>query len=168
MTTTLPQLATEMVEFNVWAHERLSTLVSDEYFETPVNSSFKSIKDTLLHLWDAQVVWLQRLRGEHMVPLPSKAFTGTRAELFTGLIAHAQELSDFVKVQTPAFYDELLHYSNLQGKQFTQPKYQIITQLSHHGQLHRGQVLSIMRMLGYSGTIPQIDIIAWYRIKSGQ
>lgn len=159
------QLVKELHAANKWATETLLKAVPEDLYYTETKSSFPSIHATFNHLWDAQMVWYHRLSGNPTAPLPSKSFEGNHTQRVEAILASYQQYIDFLADKTEDFLTQPLTYTNLQGLGFTQPNYQILMQLTHHSAMHRGQVITQLRQLGFAEKLPQTDVIAWYRIQ---
>jgi len=53
---------TDITQYNTWANHRLAKIIktfSKEEFEQKIDSSFPSVRATMLHIWDAEVIWHQ-------------------------------------------------------------------------------------------------------------
>ena len=64
--------------YNVWANQRIAdciTKLSEEQVNRVLVSSFTSIYATILHLWDAEAIWWQRLKMQEQLEIPGTAFT---------------------------------------------------------------------------------------------
>ncbi len=57
--------------FNDWANKRIlqaASALTPEQFTKPLGNSFSSIRDTLVHMYGAEGVWLLRFRVEGPPP----------------------------------------------------------------------------------------------------
>lgn len=149
---------------NYWATETLLNLIPQDIYYAETKGSFNSIDSVYSHLWDAQQVWYNRLIGDANAPLPSKSFEGSHTEKVAAILKSYQNFIDLLADKTDDYLNQNLSYTNLKGIAFNQPTYQILFQLTHHSASHRGQVLLLMRQLGFEGSIPQTDVVAWYRL----
>ena len=62
---TLADLKT-LIDFHYWARDRVldaAELLTPEQFTRDMGGSFKSIRDTLAHLYSAEWAWYQRWHG---------------------------------------------------------------------------------------------------------
>jgi uncharacterized damage-inducible protein DinB len=78
------ELFKQYASYNLWADERLSEVIltlSEEQVQQTVKSSFPSIHKTLLHMWDAESIWWQRLKLVEHVIRPSTAADYTTSEV---------------------------------------------------------------------------------------
>jgi uncharacterized damage-inducible protein DinB len=56
----------ELFAYNYWARDRqldACAALSQEQFQSPMDSSFPSLRDTLAHLVGGEWVWLERCHG---------------------------------------------------------------------------------------------------------
>jgi uncharacterized damage-inducible protein DinB len=60
----MKQLLTSFTQYAYWANERLLPVImalTEDEQQQAIVSSFPSIHKTLLHIWDANTIWWQRL-----------------------------------------------------------------------------------------------------------
>ncbi len=63
-----------LFEYNSWANHRAlesCAALSNEQFTRDLGSSFKSVRDTLVHICGAEWLWLERFHGRSHSTLPS-------------------------------------------------------------------------------------------------
>lgn len=165
----MKELLASYSKFNLWANKKICDFVltlSNEQLEKEIISSFPSVKATLLHVWDAQQIWLHRLQGTTMTDVPSKMFKGTADELSEGILKTSQELIDFVESCGDNFLLSPLDYKNRAGQEFRNRIGDIIQHVVNHGTYHRGQVITMFRQLGFTKLF-STDYIAFCREESG-
>lgn len=150
---------------NAWAMELVFDVLPAEYLDEPINTSFPNIKAILLHIWSAQAIWYNRITGTNAIALPAKNYEGRFADLKESVLNSHKVFVDLLEDKTDTFLNAELKYSTTKGAVYTQPNYTVLLQLTHHGAFHRGQIIAFMRQLGFTNTIPQTDLIAWYRLK---
>jgi uncharacterized damage-inducible protein DinB len=81
----MKKLVADYARYNLWANERIISVVKEmdtSLIDKDLGSSFPSIRQTLLHIWDVETLWLQRLKGENPTAFPSKSFTGSHEEIY--------------------------------------------------------------------------------------
>ncbi len=150
--------------YNAWANRRLLDScagLSQEQFTRDLGSSFRSVRDTLVHILGAELIWLERWMGGAPVQLESvdryPNFESVRqrmTEVDTDLIAFAAELNGEKMAS-------VLHYQTTAGKEQTQPYWQMMQHLANHSTYHRGQVATLLRQLGAKPIAT--DLIAYFR-----
>ncbi len=85
----MKELLQQFSVYHLWATASLLQTVlklTGEQMNTEVQSSFGTLHKTILHLWDAESVWWQRIKLEELPLAPSTSFTGTTAEAVDGLL----------------------------------------------------------------------------------
>jgi len=162
----MKDLLLSYVKYNLWANQRvcnfLKNNLSEEQFEKEIISSFPSIKKTLLHIWDAQFLWLKRLEGISLTSFPSKDFKGTFNDAIDGLLKTSQQMIDVIDNSNEEKLAALLTYKSVAGDQYENTTVDILLHVSNHGTFHRGQVITMLRQLGFTKLFPT-DYIAFFR-----
>lgn len=153
------------LSYSVWANEilvaKLKTL-DETVLHKEVKSSFPSIYKTILHIWDAQIVWLNRFHGTSLTDWPSKEFKGTTADMLDGLVQSSRAIQQLVESKGEAFINSQVKYKNLKGDSFEDPVDYLLHHIVNHGTYHRGQITTMLRELGITDP-PGTDIIVYWR-----
>ncbi len=162
MPVSLETLAT-LFAFSRWAYaktlESVEPLTAEEY-SREVGGSFGSIRGTLVHLYGADWVWLERLHGRSPRALPAG----------DGSIASLEQLRPkwkTVEEDTRRIVDGLtadrlettLTYVNFAGETWTYTLGDALLHLANHGTYHRGQIATLLRILGK--TPISTDYLRW-------
>ena len=153
--------------YNVWANQRIAeciTKLSEEQVNRVLVSSFTSIYATILHLWDAEAIWWQRLKMQEQLEIPGTAFTGTAVELCNNLLKQSKQWKDWTDLATEAAMEHEFIYRNTKKEQFKQPVHEIMMHLFNHQSYHRGQLVTMFRQVGFT-EIPNLDYISFVRKK---
>jgi len=161
-------LLTQLSAYHQWANQ----LLTDRIMELPaelhvqeVASSFGGVYKTLLHMWDAEAIWWQRMKLLEQINIPSQNFSADTAELVKQLMSQSRQWHDWITQANEHVFDHEFIYQNTKREKFKQPVYQVLLHLFNHGTYHRGQLVNILRQLEVSN-IPQTDFIVWSRKKS--
>ncbi len=146
-----PQDIATLFAYGRWANAR--TLGSVRALDAgdlarPVGGSFGSVMGTLVHLYGADWVWLERWHGKSPRALPD-------AQEITSLDALAGKWKS-VEDRMRLFADSLtaermvepLTYTSFKGDTFTRPLGETLVHIANHGTYHRGQVATLLRQLG--------------------
>lgn len=166
----MKKIFTDYASYNLWANRRLAKpflLLDEETLNRHVETSYPSAKLTLLHIWDAELIWLQRLQGISLNHFPSRDFTGTTEDAVEGLLGNSADLLHFLEVQDEAFFEKNITSTSLSHGEQQQPASQMIHHCLNHSTYHRGQLVTIGRQLGLT-TIPVTDMIYYYRVEDRQ
>lgn len=166
---TLPELLRDYAACNHWANQRMIDWVSGyepEMMDRELPSSFPTLRHTFLHIWDAQYLWYERLQGTSPAFFPSKQYDGLIQDVYEGLLRSSEKLTQLLIDLPDDFFASSVVYKNVAGKEFTNLAAEMILQVLQHSAYHRGQIVTMGRMLGFTEP-PQTDYIAYVRIKSG-
>ncbi|HVG14053.1 MAG TPA: DinB family protein [Chitinophagaceae bacterium] len=161
----MKEILQQLSAYNIWANQLLGnriTSLDTELQLKEVKSSFNSLHNTILHLWDAENIWWQRMKLQERITRPSEIFSGTTTEAISELLQQNKQWNEWISA---AQEHQLLHvfqYQNMQREMFKQPLYQMLVHLFHHGSYTRGQLVNIMRQLEVD-KIPSTDFIIWSR-----
>jgi uncharacterized damage-inducible protein DinB len=151
--------------YNLWANERIGHLLmaqDESKLNAEQKSSFPSIAKTIFHIWDAEVIWLTRLKGGSLADWPSKKFTGSKADMLQGFIKTSTELLNFVKEKEACFVDEIIVYKSMKGDAYENSVEEILFHLVNHGTYHRGQITTLLHSAGATQMV-STDLINWFR-----
>lgn len=129
-----------------------------------VASSFDSLLKTVVHMWNAESIWWQRMKLSERIVAPSESFHGNMKEASESLLQQNRQWNDWVIQAQEHMLQHQFIYQNSKREQFKQPVYQMLLHLFHHGTYHRGQLVTMLRQLGVD-KIPPTDFIVWSRKK---
>jgi uncharacterized damage-inducible protein DinB len=159
-----PELIRTLFQYNQWADRRMldaCTTLTNEQFTRDLGSSFRSVRDTVAHLYGAEWVWNERIAGRSPMSLP----TGTVFPDLSSVRAKLEEIDsyyvDYVSKLTPQDLERVIHYKSFAGEEFSNPVWQTLHQLSNHASYHRGQITTLLRQLGAKPV--STDLIGFYR-----
>jgi uncharacterized damage-inducible protein DinB len=162
----MKQMLVDYARYNLWANENLITLfrsLDDAQISQTIPSSFPSIRATLLHIWDAESLWLERLKGVSPTTWPSSHFSGANSAVFEVVLKTSKELIDFSIQQPAPFYREKKTFLTLSDG--VEQRMEVVDMMHHtfnHSTFHRGQLVMMARQLGVT-TIPRTDFIIYRR-----
>jgi uncharacterized damage-inducible protein DinB len=161
----LKELLKSYTKYNIWANERICSVLeklAPELLDKELNSSFGTIRKTVYHIWDAETLWNKRLAGKTRITWPSDGFEGNFAEFQTEFLGGSGKLFMYVLNKDKNQLERELTYKNIEGKKYTHKISSIILHIVNHSTFHRGQIISMLRMLGVT-EIPPTDYIAFIR-----
>lgn len=162
----MKQIFEQYAAYNVWANQKMidSILALPEAtVQRTVASSFSSLQLTLLHMWNTESAWWQRVKLVETIETSGSA-TSSIQEIATGLMIQSKQWLAWVEKSTSAALEHEFIYRNSKKEQFKQPVYQMLLHLFNHAAYHRGQLVTILRQLEVT-TIPPTDFIVWSRGK---
>jgi uncharacterized damage-inducible protein DinB len=139
------------LDYSRWASERsveAARSLTTEELERDLGGSFTGVLGTLLHIFQADRIWLSRLRGSPRLTL------GDACEIWTlDTLARAWQLTaDGYREWVSGVSDPqaIFSYTNLAGQSLELPLWQVILHVVNHATYHRGQITIMLRQLGYS------------------
>jgi uncharacterized damage-inducible protein DinB len=152
-----------LVDYHYWARDRVLDAVAaltPEQYSRDLASSFRSVRDTLVHLYSADWVWCERWHGE--------APTAHVADQFPDVDSLRRTWSEH-EAKVRAFIDavgedinRVYDYKLFNGSPGSSPLWQMVQHVVNHGTYHRGQVTTMLRQLG-AAPAKSMDLIAYYR-----
>lgn len=163
----MKELIRQLGAYNLWANQLLLDTIMQlpqEKQTQTVASSFDSLLKTVLHMWDAESIWWQRLKLSERVIRPSDNFSGSMKEAAASLVQQDRQWNEWVMDAQEHMLQHVFIYQNTKKEQFKQPVYQMLLHLFNHNTYHRGQLVTMLRQLG-ADKIPPTDFIVWSRKK---
>lgn len=152
----------QQVKYNAWANKKIAALLATidvALIDKEIVSSFPSIRKTVHHIWDAELIWLSRLKKQNANWPPSSEFKNPAISDFANT---SKDFIAFVELCDEEFLNLRTNYKNVAGKEFSNSNSGIIMHCMNHSTFHRGQILTMLRQVGIT-TIPQTDLIAYLR-----
>lgn len=163
----MKQVLQQYAAYTIWANQRLFECISgltEEQIDKEITSSFPSIRKTILHMWDAESIWWQRLKLAEHIDRPSESFNGDFSELSKKVMAQAKQWEEWISQATDNQLNHVFAYQNTKKEQFKQPVYEMLLHIANHGTYHRGQLVTMLRQLGVE-KIPGTDFVLFCRKK---
>ena len=156
-----------MIDYHYWARDRLldaiEPLTANEY-NRDLGSSFKSVRETVTHIYAAEWAWYERWRGESPTALlPADRFADLSA-LAAAWSEHERKMRAFVDGLGDGGVDRIIHYTLLSGQTGASPVWQMVQHVVNHASYHRGQITTMLRQLGVEPA-KSMDMIAYYRVQ---
>jgi uncharacterized damage-inducible protein DinB len=151
------------VRYHQWATGRVLEetvpLPADQLVKT-LGGSFASVYATLVHLYQADCIWLDRLNGvptgqlaHYEAPGCTYDLRNAWTEMLAKMVAGAEGLSENDWLRE-------MSYKTLAGVPYETPLWQMVLHIVNHGSHHRGQITSMLRQLGVKPL--NLDLIAFY------
>ena len=167
----MPYTISQHLGYTVWANAKLSQIlenVDESVLKKETPSSFPTIEKTILHIWDAELIWLKRLQGESLRDWPSKNFSGGRDTLISAWVEHSVTFKEYIDGKGEAFLRETINYTNTSGHPYSNSVEEIIYHVVNHGTFHRGQIITMLRANGVtkladSEALSSTDLITYLR-----
>jgi uncharacterized damage-inducible protein DinB len=132
-----------------------------EQLMKPLGGSFNCLYNTIVHIYQSDRVWLDRLEERPSGKLEDYEAPGCMWELRDAWLKVHDGMIAFAKSLDEAGVNRVIAYKNLVGQPFESPIWQIILHVVNHGSYHRGQVTFMIRELAVKPT--NLDLIGFYR-----
>ena len=152
--------------YNFWANGKVAEFITkaeENVFDAEVKSSFPSLRKTVEHIWDAEYIWIKRLQGDSLLDWPSKNFKGNRAETLSAWLDCSKDFENFISSKDNAYDQSIVRYKNMKGDEFKSSVEVIVMHVVNHGTFHRGQIVTLLRELGYTD-FTSTDLITFSRL----
>lgn len=154
-----------LLDYNYWARDRMFAALealTPEQLDRDMGNSFKSIRDTVTHVYAAEWVWYSRWQGTSPKALLTTDSFADLAALRTAWVALEAQIRAFVEELGEAGIQRVFAFTLFSGQSGASPFWQMLQHVVNHGSYHRGQVTTMLRQLGAKP--PQsLDMIAFYR-----
>jgi uncharacterized damage-inducible protein DinB len=161
----MTQLLKKYSEYNLWANRRLLNRLNTvpvELLNKDLKSSFRSITLTVLHIYDAEYIWVDRLNGKTPDNWPSSNFTGNPYDALKLLESSSFQLYQKISSATDEYLSGRLNYKDMKGNPYTTNMHDIFQHVFNHSTFHRGQIITMLRELDVTN-LPSTDYIAFTR-----
>lgn len=148
MESSLTYLMTNYASYNHWANKTLVAWLRTkptELMTQDVTSSFPTIKQTLIHIYQTQSYWFSVIKKD--TDFVSQSPDGPVEDIFQILVAQSEEMVRYIGEMTA----ENVQENNLVVNPWFEcnyPNFEYIVQCMNHSTYHRGQVVTMGRILG--------------------
>jgi uncharacterized damage-inducible protein DinB len=158
-----------LYDYNSWANHRTLDAcapLTAEQFTRDLGSSFRSVRDTLVHICGAEWSWLERWHGRTPTAIPGPADYPDFESVRRRWTEVERNLLDYVASLSQEDVQRVIAFKTLAGQPNTLPLGQCLQHLANHSTYHRGQITVFLRQLGAKpiGT----DLITFYRERAAQ
>jgi len=154
---------TDLFEYSYWANRKLFDVVSQltpEQFVQPVAGSYGSVRNTLVHMLSAEWGWLARCGG----PQRGDALKPDDYPTFDAVTSEWAKVERYMR----QFLSELKDEDLQRVVEFVLPQTQkhsmflkdLMQHAAVHGVHHRGQVVVLLRQLGYAPG--NVDMLVYF------
>jgi uncharacterized damage-inducible protein DinB len=140
-----------LLEYTEWANRRAlrsaATLSLDDY-KRDLGSSHGGVRGTLTHTMGAEWIWLERFKGVSPTRgLDESEFADVVALQARWRVIEKHRRSWFEALKDKALA-EPIRYRALDGSSYEAPLWQLLQHVANHSTYHRGQVATLLRLLG--------------------
>jgi uncharacterized damage-inducible protein DinB len=151
------------IEYTAWASRLLvdaAAQLSPEELTRDFQTADRNVLETLIHVYAADRLWLSRFDGG-----PHPGFV-TDADRSLAVLQNEwpvlhERWKQWAAGITDAGAAAPVVYTDMKGRHWTQPLWQLVLHVVNHGTHHRGQVAGFIRTMGH--TPPLTDLVYYYR-----
>lgn len=156
-----------LYDYDKWANERVlevAATLSEEQYVKNFGDSFGGVRGTMVHVYGANRVWLDRWKERPTASLARVETIPTFAMLTEQWKNFQVELDEFLSTLTEEKLQTHLKYKDIRGNEHNQPLWHQLQHRVNHSSYHRGQLTMMFRLLGVKpvGT----DLITYYRLQT--
>jgi uncharacterized damage-inducible protein DinB len=159
-----------LLDYHYWARDRLLAAASEltpEQLARDMGNSFRSVRDTLVHIYAAEWAWYQRWLGISPTAMPPAEDYPDVATLAAAWGVHEAKVRHFVDGLGEEGVEQWLDYKTMSGQAGSSTYAQMIRHVVNHASYHRGQVTTMLRQLG-AAPAKSLDLIGFYREVHGK
>lgn len=158
-----------LLDYHYWARDRLLDALeplTPEQFTRDMGNSFRSIRDTVSHIYAAEWAWHSRLLGQSPTALlPADMFQDVAA-LRAAWSDHERKMRTFLSNRDQDGLNRVIEYKLVNGQPGASVLWRMAQHVVNHASYHRGQVVTMLRQMGATPPKP-MDLIAFYRLQGG-
>jgi uncharacterized damage-inducible protein DinB len=154
-----------LIDYHYWARNRVVEAVerlSPQQYDQDLGNSFKSIRDTLTHVYAAEWAWYERWHGNSPAKLLAADTFVDLAALKAAWLEQERKMRAFVDALSDADVNRAIEFRLLNGSAGASPIGQMVQHVVNHASYHRGQITTMLRQLGAEPP-KSMDMIAYFR-----
>jgi uncharacterized damage-inducible protein DinB len=153
----------DLLLYMLWADRntlRAVREVSPEHLKRDAGSSFGSLFGTMVHILGSQRRWLARFSGHAPAHIPTTEDFPDLLSWIHSWEETASEVEAFLAALTDEQLAGPLTWVDSEGATVSRPLWQPVLHLVNHTSYHRGQIVSLLRQMGYQA--PSTDLIRYF------
>ena len=156
-----------LLDFHYWARDRVLDAVqalTPEQFTRDMGSSFRSIRDTLVHLYSGEWAWYQRWQGASPTAMLAADGFPDVSTLRAAWAAHETRMRAHLEACGEEGLTRVVEYRSLNGQPGASIFWHMLQHVVNHASYHRGQITTMIRQLGLPAP-ESMDLIRFYRTR---
>lgn len=153
----------DLYSYNDWANRKLLNAmkhIENEELIRDLSSSFRSIRDTMVHIIGTEELWLSRWKGELYWSLLNPDDFPTYTYLVDRWDNFANQIDGFLIALTEEDLMKEISYKNIKGISYSLEWWKQMLHVTNHSSYHRGQVVTMLRQVEKQP--PSLDLIYYY------
>ena len=160
----LASVVTTHLRYHQWATGRVldeTVPLPSEQLVKSLGASFGSVYGTLVHTYQADCIWRDRLAGRPTGQLADYEAPGCTYDLQKAWMDMLAEIVAWADGLSEGDWAREMSYTTLAGVPYRTPLWQMVLHVVNHGSHHRGQITNMLRQLGVKPA--NLDLIQFYR-----
>jgi uncharacterized damage-inducible protein DinB len=156
--------AITLLDYHYWGRDRMLEAVdvlTPEEYTKDLGSSFKSVRDTVVHTYGAEWNWYLRWIGKSPTAMPDPTAFPSVTSVRDAWKSQEAKVRPLVRSLGHEL-DRVIRYETLAGEPMESVFSHMLQHVVNHATYHRGQVTTMLRQLGVPAPKPQ-DLIRFYR-----
>ena len=157
-----------LLEYHYWARDRMLAALealTPEQYTRDLGSSFRSIRDTAVHVYAAEWAWYSRWQGQSPAALIKPETFPDLPSLGRAWTELEEKMRDFLEKAGESGLERVIEYKLLSGDPGASPFWQMLQHVVNHASYHRGQITTMLRQIG-AQPAKSMDMIAFYRTRT--
>lgn len=153
-----------LVDYMNWANHRAlraAALLSVDDFKKDLGSSHGGVRGTLTHMMSAEWIWLERFKGVSPPRMFDEGEFPDVMALRERWVTIEEHRDAWLGQLAPEGLEQVVRYQSTKGDVFKAPLWQLVQHVVNHSSYHRGQVTTLLRLLGSRPM--NTDMVAWDR-----
>jgi uncharacterized damage-inducible protein DinB len=158
---------TGLFDYSYWANRKLFETVvqiKPKELAKTIDGSRGCIRNTLVHLINAEALWLARCRKQTTPALLIPDDFTSGQSLADAWKPVETNMRQFLSTLHDADLDQTIEFS-IGGKTLTSPIGELLQHTANHAAHHRGQVSLLLRLLGYEPAL--FDLLLYHAQRRG-
>jgi uncharacterized damage-inducible protein DinB len=154
-----------LLDYHYWARDRVldaAARLTPEQFTRDLGSSFRSVRDTLAHVYFAEWNWYSRWQGQSPTAMPPADQFQNVDSVRTAWVSTELKVRSFVGSLGDQGIERVFEYRMLNGQPGASIFRQMLQHMVNHASYHRGQVTTMIRQLGVDPP-KSMDMITFFR-----
>ena len=165
----LPEYLRQLYDYHYWANHRILTAaehLTAEQLHRQQSQSWGSVHGTLLHMTNAEWIWLRRWKGESPQVFPGPDAYPILAALREHWNEVEAEMLAFVAAQTQSSLQRVLTYTTTGGQAHNLILWQAMAHVPNHGTHHRAELAAMFAFMDIPH--PEDDLNRYFLEKAGE
>jgi uncharacterized damage-inducible protein DinB len=154
-----------LLDYHYWARDRALDAVEfllPEAFTRDIESSFRSVRDTAVHIYSAEWIWYSRWRGDSPTAMLAPTAFRDLVSIRQAWQETEQGVRAFFADLDQAGLERVIEYRTTAGQAMAAVLWHMLQHLVNHASYHRGQLTTMLRQLG-AAPPKSMDLITFYR-----